>query len=207
MCLKGDVNNAELNLMFNSDLKGKNTMELIEFIKLFVAYHTGVPFVEFILAENKNLGLNMVLKKLRLSYIRKRCDWMGGPEKYPFSTYLYWSNNSKASTFGRLMMWFFLIFDYQYFKPLVENLMEVDQRFVKFVQSAVDRYGFFIQEMKSRDSTRYYHFLLSPLSKVDVMKNALVMFQRVCYFYHFPHDDVHLSGTNINISRIILLSR
>ena len=75
--------------MFNSDWKDINSMEFLEFTKLFVAYHTGVTFAEFILAENKNLGLPMVLKKLRLAYIRKRCDWMGGPEKYPFSTCLY----------------------------------------------------------------------------------------------------------------------
>ena len=104
------------------------------------------------------------------------------------------------------MMWFFLIFDYQYFKQFVQNLMEVDQRFVKFVRSAVDRTGFFIREIKSRDSTLYYHFLLSPLSHLDGMKNDLVMFQRVCHFYHFPHDDVQHSSTNINTSRMLELS-
>ena len=103
-------------------------MEMIEFTKLFIAFHTNVNFVQSVLAEIKNFGLPQILMELRLSYIRKRCDWMGGPEKYPFSACVYWraGNNVDASSFGRLIMWFFLISDPPNFKQFVDNPMEVD---------------------------------------------------------------------------------
>ena len=86
--IRGD-DNAEINLLFNSNWEETNIIELLEFKKLYIAFHTGVSFIEFILAENTTLDSRMVLRKLRLSYIRKRCDWMGGPEKYPFSSCKY----------------------------------------------------------------------------------------------------------------------
>ena len=106
------------------------------------------------------------------------------------------------------MMWFFLVFDYKFFNQFVDNNLEVDRRFIQFIQKAVSRSGFYIQDKKSRDSTSYYHFLLSPLSSQDDdLNNDLEIFQRVCFFYHFPHEDVQLSGQNINAARIIFISR
>ena len=104
-------------------------------------------------------------------------------------------------------MWFFLVFDYRYFKKFINSYMEIDEKFVQYLQKAVNRNGFFTSEIKARDPTRYYHFLLSPLtSQDDDTKDDLEMFQHVYFYYHFPHEDVSLSGKNINITRIIFLS-
>ena len=86
--------------------------------------------------------------------------------------------------------------------------MEVDEKFVQYLQKAFNHNGFFTTEIKVRDPTRYYHFLLSLLTSQDHdTKDDLEMFQHVCFYYHFPHEDVSLSGKNINITRILFLSR
>ena len=94
-----------------------------------MAYHTSVQFVRAVADERvSSPGL---LRKLRLVYLRERCDFLGGLEKNPLSLFPYFGErgNDETRAFGRLIALFFLTYDTNYFSSYVCNKLEINKRF------------------------------------------------------------------------------
>lgn len=61
-----------------------------------------------------------------------------------------------------------------------------------------------------RDSdkkARYYHFMLSPEISSVGPGGDFIMFHRVCYHYHFPHEECMSSLSEMNSTRVQILSQ
>lgn len=184
-----------------------NIQEICAFTTLFLAFHTSVEFVKS-LSNEQAANSQSLLRKIRLVYLRKRCDFLGGLEKNPLSTFSYFGEkgNCETRTFGRLISLFFLTFDNDYFSSYIPNPMELSKSFHDYIMKMIQTYGFF-RNSDRRDRTMYYHFLLSP--NTDNEQNldiGCIMFQKVCHHYHFPHEPERMSS-NINNSRNKFVSR
>ena len=130
-------------MIANQDWPTENITNMLPFLKLFVALHVGIDLLGHLVKEHNRDKLNLV-RMIRLVYIRKKCDWLGGPEKKPFSTANFWgsSGNVDIRSYGVCMMWFFLNFDPTFYSKYIPNFREVSTNFVDYINKMVDIFGF-----------------------------------------------------------------
>ena len=51
-----------------------NNTNMLPFLKLFVAFHIGVDIMESLVEEHDGDNFLSLIRKIRLVYIRKKCD-------------------------------------------------------------------------------------------------------------------------------------
>ena len=207
--IKGSEVDAEFNMIANQDWPVVNNTNMLPFLKIFVAFHTGVDVMESLVEEHDGADFLSIIRKIRLVYIRKKCDWLGGPEKIPFSTSTFWGckGNEDARIFGLCITWFFLNYDPTFYSKYIPNFRVINPSFVDYLKRMVSIFGFYRND-DERDRTHYYHFLLTPNFCRAVIDDAdSIMFHRVCFCYYFPHEEAKGSLGEVNTIRAQILSQ